>query len=307
MKSRISFSIAAFCLLSPCVLAGGLRLQWNEGLQWDGEIQDVMNSPGRLLGERDGFRMYSVPSALRVTRDSFRAGQGRGGDVAGLSTTQVAYSDPINANVVLLAWDETTSNASGVNVFVDDGLITAVPGLPGPGTRTVCLGGFSDGLFTIKVESIDDGTTSEATQLFVGEQPFSDATNFNCRPGNVGSPDACDLHVAWENPGPAPEVYVVLLNGVPVATIPGDALELTVENARPGPYTVSLVGFSTAEDENGEYRGGFPETTCNLVCEVAVPVETPTLHELGLLGLVSILLGIGCWLLRRAPAATRRA
>lgn len=301
MKSRVSFSIVVFCLLSPCVLAGGPRLQWG------GEIRDVTNSPRRLIGESDGFKMFSVPSALRVTRDSFRAEQGQGGDVAGLSTTQVAYSDPNDGNVVLLAWDETTSNASGVNVLVNDGLIGTVPGLPESGTNSVFLAGFSDGLFTIKVESIDDGTTSEATQLFVGEQPFSDATNLSCQPGGIAGPEACNLDAIWENPGPAPEVYVVILSGFLMGTIPGDELELTVENAPPGPYTVTLVGFNTAEDGNGEYRGGFAEVSCDLDCEVAVPVETPTLQELGVLGLVSLLLGIGCWLLRRAPAAARRA
>ena len=308
MKFRVSFSIAVFCLFTPCVLAGGLHLQWDGGLQWGGEIRDEMNSPRRLIGESGGFRMFSVPSALRVTRDSFRAGQGQGGDVAGLSTIQVAYSDANSGNVALLVWDETTSNASGVDVLVNDGLIGAVPGRPESGTNTVFLEGFPDGLFTIKVQSIDDGTTSEATQLFVGERPFSDAANLSCQPGDIAGPDACNLDVAWENPGPAPEVYLVVLNGIAMGTIPGDELALTVENAPPGPYTVTLVGFSTAEDGNGEYRGGFVETSCSLECEVAVPVEAPTLQELGVLVLLSLLLGLGCWLLRRAPAgADQRA
>lgn len=297
MTARISLSIAAFSLLAPCILAAGPRLQWG------GEkVRDVPDSPRRLIAERHGFRMYTAPGALRPTRDSRAAERGRGGAVAGLSTTQVAYSDPTSGNVVLLVWDETTPNSSGVNVLVNNILIGAVPGRPEPDTNSVFLEGFPDGLFTLQVESIDDGSRSEASQLFVGAQPFSDAANVRCSPGDVPGPDACSLEVDWENPGPAPEMYVVLLNGINLGTIPGDTLALSIENAPPRNYAVTLVGFDRSEEGQGEYRGGFVETSCILECAVAAPVETPVLEEFGKLCLLALFLGLGAWPLRRAPA-----
>lgn len=298
MKTGISLSVVVWCVTTSAVSAAGTHLDFRGGRQ-------ILIPPDRfanLIAETDGWRLYSAPSARDVLRYRMRAGEGQGGSVAALTVTQVAYSDPVNQNGALLVWDETTLNPGGVNIYVDGTLIGSVEGAEEPGTNTAFLVGFPAGRFVIEVESIDDGSTAEATHMFVAEQPFSDATNLVCHPGDVTGSDACSLEATWENPGPEPEVYAVVLNGTPLGTIPGDDHELTVENAPPGPYTLSLVGFSTAGAEGGEYRGRFVETSCVLTCEA---IEAPALGEVGAMCLVALVLGLGCVILRKASVSQR--
>lgn len=293
MKTKISILLAALCVSAACVMADTPRLEFGD------EIKVMLNEPVRLIAEKDGFRLLSVPPRLRVSVGALKTGDGGGGDVAGLSSTQVSYSDPVDGNVVLLVWVENTLNPSGVNIYVNDALIGDVPGLPVPGVNLVSVAPFPPGLFKLRVESIDDGSVSEVSQLFLAAQPFSDAMNLSCSPGDIAGPGSCSIEASWDNPGPLPDEYVVLLNGAPLGSLPGDSLGVIIDGVSPGAHLLTVIGFKSDADGNGDYRGEFIETLCVVTCE---PAAVPALDGVFALALIALMLGLGAVALRRTGA-----
>jgi hypothetical protein len=237
---------------------------------------------GELLAEKGSLRLRSAPRAERersmhwLTTALSSRGDGGGGDVAELRALQTAYSDPVDGNIVLLLWTENTSNnpdgaPGGIDILVNGEVLGALPALPDaelPGTNGIQIGGVPVGTFTFGVRGV--GPLMEVTQNVLALQPFPDAADLQCTEGarDPGPPPTCEMVLSWTNPGPVPTVYGVLVNGLLAGEIPGDLQGVTVTDMPPSdpgtPHCANVVGILDLDD--GNYRGGFPETCCDIVC-----------------------------------------
>lgn len=196
-----------------------------------------------------------------------RGGDGKGADVAGLDVLQTNFADPTNGNVVLLVWNESSSNApDGVMVVVDGLLLGSLPEPPGatfPRDNFVFITNLSSGTHNFLVAG--GGTQSgPIDQLVLDAQPFGDVTNLICKEGGRDPATGdCEIVCTWTIPNPAPDVYAILLDGAFQGTVQGFR-ELLVLSAPPGHHCLVVIGFLTTAE--GRYRGEFIEACLDTVC-----------------------------------------
>jgi hypothetical protein len=207
-----------------------------------------------------------------LAKEMLRRGGGPGGgDVAGLEAVQVAYGDPANGNMVLLAWTENTPNEF-VDIIVDGTTLGQIPGLAEadlPGFNGVNITHLDPGTHTFGASG--GGTQMEAVQLVLDACPCADVGDLACASAGRSGSGKCILQATWTNPGPLPDVYFVYVNDVGFS-IPGDLTSVTRE-VDEGDSVIQVRGYS--ENANGKYLSPTLVTTsCSVSC-ADLPCDPP--------------------------------
>ncbi len=265
MKTKFRASSLSVCLVVlVCACPGGLearpaRLEYRPGPA----LTEAEAAP-RALSASGRMRMRTLGASERSVGRHMRTLPG-GGDVSDLFTVQVAFSDPVDGNVVAIFYDEPTPNAAGVRVLIDGLLLGVVPN--GQGAPGVAISGFIPGPAVIRVEGAN-GTFSETVQVVLADLPFALPTNLSCRQGIV-TDTSCELVGEWENAGPLPDRYIVFLNGQNLGAVPGDALDVGINGIAAGDYSLALVPFTPSA--TGNYSGPTIQTSCSVACTKLAP------------------------------------
>ena len=196
------------------------------------------------------------------------AHDGGGADVTNATSAQIAFSNPLSGNEILLIWDEFISNDPGnVTIFVNGIQTASAPALVGlalPGTNFFTLTNVETGLVNFRLEGGE--TFTEVEMLVLDEQPFQDVTNFICVEGGIEpATNTCELVLTWDHAGPPVESFGIFVNGGFQLQVPGDFRRFTFTNAPAGAYAIGLQGLLT--DSNGTYRSNQVASVCNITCD----------------------------------------
>ncbi len=241
-------------------------------------------APTRIIAERDGIVITSLSEKQRreaswVIQTRSRAGEGGGASVAGLVLIQTHFLDtacgfPASCaepcNAIQALWTESFPNPGGVDLYIHDTHHGTIP----DGQGGASLSGLSAGEYTLRIESKDDASSDEKTITVLDNQPFADAQNVQCAEGELDGEGSCQIVATLENPGPTPDYYRVLVNGMATSQAAGEAESFSIPENPPGEYCIALLGFKAATPDSQDvlYRGCLVETEscCTLVCEGAV-------------------------------------
>ncbi len=275
-------SVFALAAVHP-TLCGADRLRTNATTEW--EIAPPHRDRGRFLGNLGELEVYQPLAVSRKFHvETWRSARaqaqdGAGGNVQALAVLQTDFEASGNAsNTVLLIWDETSPNLTGVRITavdefgasIGDGIRVDGLGIDElPNTNTAFVGGIPAGRITFTVSGAGVPSDAEASITVLSEQPFADVANLSCVEGRVVNPDAlCDLVVTWESNEPVPTSHTILVQSgtfqLATSTETGRRDGLLFINASPGTWEITNIGFLF--NDEGAYRGGFIDTTCNLDC-----------------------------------------
>ena len=238
-----------------------------------------VDSYGPVIDEADGLRSHfaSQETAELYQKMFALRAEGGGGDVANLTVIQVEYSLPEDGNVVLLIWDETIPNFSGVALTLIDpedpentlGPLTLDGLAPDelPGSQTAFVAGIPEGTWTFQIEGSGEPGLDQLDMEILAEQPFADVENLACSEGAAADDaSSCDLVITWDTPEPLAGYHLIIVNGIAqLQTTSGSADTVVLNGAPPNEYETVNLGF--LEIETGFYRGAFVTTSCELTCE----------------------------------------
>jgi hypothetical protein len=258
-----------------------------------GEVLSMRDLVRRRTAEGGGADI--VPASLVVIETNF---------IDSNCVQMDAMGNPIN--VVLLIWDESAVNPSGVDIIIDGMMLVNVPGLTqdeinAGASNFQFIGGVPAGPHTFRVEESDTGTSAEQSLTVLDVQPFGDVGDVQCSQalvdddGDPATPDVCAILNCYSNCGPLPDYNTVLIgrNGTTVGAFdfcnrPGGNCDIFVDNPNtPEAYDFFLrvivtitgvdaadwdftfIGFSeeTPGNPNALYRGCFVSSdVCTLDC-----------------------------------------
>ncbi len=242
----------------------------------------------RHLATNGRMRVRTLGAFERSMGQGMRTLPG-GGDVSNLFAVQVVFSDPIDDGVVAIFYDEPAPNPAGVRLLIDGALLVTIPN--GQGAAGVAISGLLPGPALIRIEGAN-GTFSEALQVVLADLPFALPVNLSCRQGIV-TDASCELVGEWENGGPFPDRYIVLVNGQSLGAIAGDDMDVGINGIAAGNFTLALVPFSPTVD--GNYSGPTIQTSCSVACKKLAPA----VGAVGFCILACAGMGCGLLLLRR--------
>jgi hypothetical protein len=175
-----------------------------------------------------------------------------------------------SCNEIVLTWNEPVSNIGGVEVYLDGELIANAAGVPEDATSRangLAISGprITSGRHTFRIEEPDLGTFAEASMVIVDAQPFSDVTELSCEQGLVAVDGSCQVSVSWSMAGRPPSLYLFFADDQFIGTSPAAIPGAGILGFSPGQHCVEIAGV--LELPEGNYRGCFVETCCDVRCE----------------------------------------
>jgi hypothetical protein len=241
----------------------------------------VLFRQGDLVATTPGEREVETLAAILSERRGGTEGGGpldAGGGAGALITTIALFQDnfvdpncnppatticPAPCNNVTIFW-ENGATPNGVRVVINNIEQGTVP----PPFNAIGIGGFPPADWTIRVESLDDGSFAEAMITVFDMQPMGDPVNFLCAEGLIDGEGTCELIATLETPAVPPSFYAAFLDGAFLGLAAGDATEVFVRGGNaPGEYCVAFQSVLEAPGTDNVFYEGCPvESCCTLTC-----------------------------------------
>lgn len=196
-------------------------------------------------------------------------GVAEGQNSGGITLIQTEYSSPLDGNVVMIIFDETTS--IGVAVLVDGVSIGEFFEQEG----AISAPFLDAGEHTFRVETVDPGdpSFSETTFVVLDAQPFGDPTGLVCQDAGPSGEGTCKVELRWTAPAVLPDIFWVLQDAAIVdRDLAGTDTSAALEGVTAGDHLFGLRGLRQANPANPRtfYAGAVVETTCSVSCQGAV-------------------------------------
>ncbi|MEE8143290.1 MAG: hypothetical protein V3T77_09325, partial [Planctomycetota bacterium] len=239
------------------------------GIKWEfGEGEFPANTPV-------GFTfLLDKPYAVDVVKFAAKAGPNPNlGLICGASEDCDLVATPMVQDLVCILADPCTCRTelswsnpvdySGILILVDGHLLEELPGnsesftfnLSQPGAHEVCVIGRRNGMDSDNaccLVTCPDGAPLPPTGLMC----TSDGSE-------------CNFTVTWTNPGPY-ALLELLLDGVLLQSLPGDATSAVVPGPLTGPHEICISGETLC----GE---ALPQVCCQVECEIPAPLPVSDL------------------------------